>query len=268
MIGSGLEGVLATFPPISLAETQNRAEFMTRKDRKYLLPVDLLGDLLHLAPEGTSVMEIDGQRLFRYHSIYFDEADRSAYLAGLRRRPNRFKVRTRHYVDSDLRLLEVKTMSARGETVKTRIAHDCGDLTELSDTERDWLAGFDQVRRHVDGLLPCLSTTYQRATFVLPEDDGRVTIDLGLTWGAPGSPGFAVGPYAVIETKGTGKATAIDQALWRMGIRPVPMSKFAVGLSILNPELPANRWNRLRNRLTAELLLVEQPVQALNLGPG
>ncbi|HWK79398.1 MAG TPA: hypothetical protein VNP95_01455, partial [Thermomicrobiales bacterium] len=63
-----------------------------------------------------------------------------------------------------------------------------------------------------------------------------------------------------IETKGTGKPTSFDRLLWRHGIRPQAMSKFNVGLSLLVPELPANRWHRVRTRLDTLADRIPAPV--------
>ncbi|HRA48666.1 MAG TPA: polyphosphate polymerase domain-containing protein [Thermomicrobiales bacterium] len=236
---------LSDFAPITLTELQERASFMERKDRKYLVPIDAMPDLLAEFPDGSQVLEIEHKRRFRYESLYFDDAAFPAYHLGLRRRPNRFKVRTRHYVESGLRHLEVKTLGNRGETIKTRILHQSSDLMALSASEYRWLEHFPQVRPFVDGLAACLSTTYERSTIVLPGSTGRVTMDSRLTWSEPGGDLISLHDEIVIETKGNGKPTLVDRVLWRAGYRPVPLSKFGVGLSLLRPELPANRWHRI-----------------------
>ena len=39
-------------------------------------------------------------------------------------------------------------------------------------------------------------------------------------------------------------AAPIDRALRSLGSRPVSLSKYCVGMAVLDPRLPANRWNR------------------------
>src|SRR5699024_5282020 len=52
----------------------------------------------------------------------------------------------------------------------------------------------------------------------------------------------------VVETKtGNGRGVS-DQALSDLGIRPVSMSKYCLGVAALIPELPANKWSRLMKR--------------------
>jgi hypothetical protein len=249
-ISVGLER-LDALPPISLAELQAEAAFLTRRDRKYLVPVEVAGAVLAGVDPAVRALEIDGRCSFAYHSAYFDDEAFSAYLSAARRRPNRFKVRTRRYADSGVCLLEVKLRDARGRTVKHRIERDAAYPESLTDAERAWLRAFPQVEPYADRLRHCLTTRYRRTTLVLPDGAGRVTIDRNLDFALPSGESRAVPHHLVIETKGPGGPTAVDRLLWRHGFRPVPISKFACGLSLLRPELPANRWRRLRAQLTA-----------------
>jgi hypothetical protein len=240
---------LDTLPPVSLANLQHHAEFLTRKDRKYLLPAASVSDVLDQLDGSICALEIDGQRSFTYETPYFDEDDFTSYFSALRRRSNRFKVRTRLYIESGLCQLEVKLRNSRGQTVKHRRQHDNASLTELTDDERAWLRTFPQVTDHALSLNHHMTTIYRRSTLMLSGGSGRVTIDHDVEFVSPGGHRLALPSIAIVETKGPGKPTAADRALWRLGHRPVSMSKFTVGLSLLVPELPANHWHRTRKHL-------------------
>ena len=95
--------------PIGLAELVERAALQTRVDRKYVVPLAAVGALLTALGSRARILEIDGQRSFRYESVYFDTPELTSYLLTARRRRRRFKVRTRTYVDSSECWLEVKT---------------------------------------------------------------------------------------------------------------------------------------------------------------
>ncbi|MEZ5226629.1 MAG: hypothetical protein R2710_08130 [Acidimicrobiales bacterium] len=61
---------------------------------------------------------------------------------------------------------------------------------------------------------------------------------------------LGLGPFALIETKTTGKPCAVDRLLWQTGHRTTTISKYCTGLALARPELPANKWNRvLRHQL-------------------
>ncbi|NNF88923.1 MAG: molecular chaperone, partial [Acidimicrobiia bacterium] len=70
---------LEDLPSVGLADLNNEAALLTRKDRKYLVPLEVARVLL--AQDGLLVLEIDGRRSFRYESVYFDTPDRVSYLA-------------------------------------------------------------------------------------------------------------------------------------------------------------------------------------------
>ncbi len=242
---------LETLPDISLDDVQAEAAFLTRQDRKYVVPISALEDVLAGIDGTTRVLEIDGHRSFGYKTPYFDDDDLTSYFGVLRRRPNRFKVRTRLYIESGLEQLEVKIRDGRGRTVKHRSAPETAVLEQLADGDRAWLHSFPQVEHHAACLRHRVTTFYRRSTLVLPGGSGRVTIDRELMFALPEGHVLALPTIAIIETKGAGKATAFDRVLWRKGYRPLSMSKFTVGLGLLAPDLPANRWHRLRTHLMA-----------------
>ncbi len=110
--------------PIDLATLVAAGSLQTRQDRKYLIPAAALpGVLARLGPD-TRMLEIDGHRTFGYRSVYFDTPALTTYRLAAQRRPNRFKVRTRTYLDTGECWLEVKTRDGRGRTVKVRTPHD------------------------------------------------------------------------------------------------------------------------------------------------
>lgn len=246
------------FAPISLAELLNDAAFLTRKDRKYLVPTRVLATFLDVLDPTTRVLEIDGRQTLGYQSAYFDDARLSAYHAARCRRAHRFKVRTREYLDTGECNLEVKVRDGRGRTVKHRTPHEMDCPLTLHDTERTWLGSFPFLAGLEPSLDVHLLTSYQRTTLLLPEATGRVTIDRQLVFATPSGIEFNVADLVVIETKGSGRPTQADRILWRLGYRPVSLSKYAVGMCVLNAALPANRWHRLRRHILAG---VDQPMR-------
>ena len=247
-------------PATSLAALTENAALMTRTDRKYVVPIVALPALttaLQSLEPSLKVLEIDGRRRHRYDSTYFDTPGLEAYWRTARRRRHRFKVRTRHYVDTDLAFTEVKTRGPRGSTVKARVARDTGPgspaKTPLPTAHGAFVA--TELARaglaHVDieGLVPTLRTSYLRSTLWLPSGGARVTLDVDLAWSLPGDHTVGSVPgLAVVETKTAGAGTGVDRALWSQGHRPVRISKYATGLAIMLPDLPAHRWHRVRTR--------------------
>ena len=275
----------------TLAELNSAAGLLTRVDRKYLVPLNCAQELVDgLAPDAR-VLAIDEQRRFSYASTYFDTPGLEAFMLAARKRRRRFKVRTRTYLDTGLCFLEVKTRGARGTTVKRRMGYHPDDASRLTGPGRAFVAaclastgatGPAAAREVAATLRPVLATTYERTTLHLPDAEARATIDTALTWrrltpgartrtpavtvGAPQArrPGHlaaaindgepvAVADVAVVETKNPATPSPADRALWDTGHRPTRISKYATGMVLLHPELPANRWYRTLTHELADL---------------
>ena len=274
-----------------LTELNSAAGLLTRVDRKYLVPLERAQDLINGLTPDTRVLDIDGRRRFSYASTYFDTPGLEAFMLTARKRRRRFKVRTRTYLDSGLCFLEVKTRGARGTTVKRRMGYHPDDASRLTGPGRAFVAaclastgvtGPAAAREIAAALRPVLATTYERTTLHLPDAEARATIDTALTWqrltpgartraaavtaGAPqalrparltaaindGEP-VAVADVAVVETKNPATPSPADRALWDVGHRPTRISKYATGMALLHPELPANRWYRTLTHELADL---------------
>lgn len=240
-------------PTITLPELLAQAGLQTRVDRKYLVPLSTLA-AIPTADPGLRVLEIDGLTRHAYASRYEDTAGRESYLLAARGRPSRYKVRTRTYCDSGLEFLEVKTRTRRGETVKDRLALDIATRLEVRRfvpaTIRE-RTGLELGSR--DPLRPVLDIHYDRTTYYLPATGARATVDENLVWtDLAGGSRLGLGGLAIVETKSPGPPSPLDRVLWRLGHRPLRLSKFACG-SALFADLPTNRWHRTLTRLAPHL---------------
>ena len=243
-----LERRLATLAPVTLAERDAEASLQTRRDRKYLVPAGTAAELVARLRDSARILEIDGRRTFEYESVYYDTPDLTSYLSAARRRPHRFKVRTRTYLDSGLSLLEVKTRDGRGRTVKERVGHEAAGSPRLGPEECRFLAGHPQVADAAPALRPVLVNRYARSTLLLAEGAGRLTIDQGLVAATADGLGVTLRDTVVVETKSAGAAGAADRILWKLGVRPTRISKFCTTLAAMRPDLPANRWTQALRR--------------------
>jgi VTC domain len=238
---------VGALPAIDLPTLDAGAALLTRVDRKYVVPVDTFVRLVHALDESWTALEIDGRRLFGYSSVYFDTPDFVTYRAHLQGRRRRFKVRVRRYVDSDDCMLEVKRKGLRGVTVKERRAHPIWEQTELGDAGRVFVDRF--LHGYGDpGLTgrmdPVVVTGNRRTTLACLSGHSRLTIDTDLACGW-GSSHSALRPgMVVLESKVEGHASQVDRLLRGFGVRPVPISKYCVGVASLGLDLPSNPWRR------------------------
>lgn len=228
---------------IGLAELEADAALLTRKDRKYLVPLAVAEQIV--AHDGMRVLEIDGLRSFRYESVYFDTPERVSYLAAAYRRRRRFKVRTRSYLDSGKCSLEVKTRERRGLTEKHRLKYKIAGRDQLTEKAMSFINSFETIAPVSRDLQPVLTTSYSRTTLLDTESMSRITIDTNLRCVAADGSSVSLPDMAIVETKTSGRPCVIDRLLWSVHERPTKISKYCTGLAALTPGLPANKWNRV-----------------------
>jgi len=244
-----LDAAVADRQSISLADVMETAALQTRVDKKFLLTPAQFAEFTDRLGAEFSVMEIDGLRSFQYRSTYFDTPDFEQYRAHRQGRRRRYKVRSRTYVESKLCMFEIKTKGRLGATVKHRRPQPIEDARQLTPQNLEFAAQVlaEEYGQDVPELAPVLHNSYVRATLVNSTDGERVTSDVELRYSDTAAK--VQGPdMVVVETKtGNGRGMS-DQALSDLGIRPVSMSKYCLGVAALNPELPANKWSRLMKR--------------------
>lgn len=240
-IGAGL-------PPTDLDRITAVADLQTRTDRKYLLPVDDWRVVVDHRHQRLQVLEIDNRRLFDYESVYFDTPGLLAYHRHAHGRRTRFKIRTRSYLDSADTALELKTKGGRGETQKQRYPYRMTDRYQLTSDAHAVIG--EHLGDQLGGEKPELSliTRYHRATLLDAVSGSRLTCDVGLRFSDGRRRRDAPSDLVLVESKTAGPTTPVELDLWRMGHRPVSISKYCVGLALLHPDLPANRWNRVLRR--------------------
>lgn len=241
---------LADLAPVGLAELVDRAALQTRVDRKYLLTVADLPLLLDHLASYARVLEIDGERAFRYESVYFDTPGLVSYHCAAYRRRRRFKVRTRTYLDSAQCWLEVKISGARGSITKHRLPYQPQDRRTVQ-PGRTFVD--ETLTRELifpaegSSLEPTLVSSYRRSTLLLPQTNSRVTIDTDLRW-QDGRHTLELPGLVVVETKTRSAAAPLDRMLWQRGTRPARISKYATGLAALRLDLPSTPWRRTLRR--------------------
>src|SRR5689334_15515110 len=104
--------------PVGLETLVEHAALMQRTDRKYIVPVDAVRELVAEISDTHRALEIKGRRYTSYRTLYFDTPDLVSAKSHVQRRRRRWKVRSRLYVEDQLCRVEVKTKDNRGETVK------------------------------------------------------------------------------------------------------------------------------------------------------
>jgi len=236
---SCLDQLLARFEPVSLRDLDD-VTLQDRVDTKMLLTFNQLCSALHQLTDHYHVLKIDGRRMHRYQTLYFDTPDLGFYHQHHNGKRNRYKVRERAYVDSGLAFVEVKHKTRPNHTVKHR--------RQVTDRVAD-IRGEDSafVRAHTEGshqpLLPVLWNTFQRVTLASVSRRERVTVDYGMHTGRDGD-WVALPGVVVAEVKQPRFSYDSDflREMRHLGVRPGGFSKYCTGISLLYPEVKHNNF--------------------------
>ncbi len=232
--------IVNRFEPITLAD-MGRAELMERSDLKFAITFNDLLSLLPLLTDDYRVLEIRDKRLFEYDTLYYDTADYLLYRMHHNGKMNRFKVRRRTYVDSDINFLEAKIKNNKGVTNKVRIKCE-RDVDFHDHLISEFL--FEHLNVDCSGLVPSININYNRIALVNKSAIERVTIDLGLTYSVGGKKS-TYNNLVIIEVKSDGKSNSLIKRLLRdTNKKPVSLSKYCVGMYLLEVNEKRNNFKK------------------------
>ncbi len=167
---------LQLFEPISLKEMDSVA-LMDRTDTKYTFRQEMLPAFIDAIKDSYRVLEVNGHRISRYESFYFDTKDFDLYKYHHRGKLNRFKIRFRTYVESNLHFFEIKFKNNKGRTVKNRIKYPQieSNITGQAELFLSKHSPFESTN-----LEHKFNVNFSRITFVNRHAPERVTIDMNL----------------------------------------------------------------------------------------
>lgn len=238
--------------PVSLDVVESAVGLTRRFDDKFLVEVEALPRLIELLGAGWSVLDVDDRRVTSYRTTYFDTPALDCYMDHLQGRRRRFKVRTRRYGVDGPCVLEVKLKGAAGRTEKARWPRarpvdaelTVGEVAQVEDALHDTY-GFGlpaPLRRSV-------TTSFERAALVNRERQQRITVDTVLVIDGPAGRVAFDPDVAIVEVKGTRRASEAFRTMMHLGHRPMPVSKYCLGIVGLHDSIRGNPWMPTLRRL-------------------
>jgi hypothetical protein len=225
--------LLAGYEPVSLAAMES-VSLMDRLDMKFMLTLGMLEKVISEIKNNYYVLTIQENKVFNYRTEYFDTPEMSMFYDHHNGKLNRFKVRQRTYIDSNLSFLEVKFKSNKGRVIKDRI--------ESRKNHSPMFANF--IKRHTPynpQLLNCMLVNhFYRFTLVDIHFRERVTTDFNLSF-SNGQHKAMLNGLVILELKQnkTDKESIIYKVLKNNSLRPSSISKYCLGVSLLsgNPRI-------------------------------
>lgn len=237
---------MADFIPITLEEMDG-VKLMDRTDTKYLFTRAQLPTIIEELKKDYRVLEIKGNRFSQYESLYLDTRNFDLYHQHHRGKTNRFKIRFRKYVESELTFFEVKFKNNKGRTIKDRVKHKQEIDGIVLDKAETLLK--EKTSLLATNLEAKLWVNYSRITLVNKNSPERVTIDLDLSFKNKDQDKL-IQNLVVAEVK-QDKATtsAFIKLMKKLHIREGSISKYCFGVICLFEKVKHNNFKPKINAL-------------------
>ncbi len=239
---SVIKNILSSFEPIGLKDI-NDVKLMDRVDTKFSFNFEDLESFLSSLKEDYQVLVIDESPISKYNSLYYDDKVLTAFNDHQRKKPNRFKVRFRKYVYSNIQFLEVKH-KVNGRTVKTRIPSD-SIPSEMNEVQEAFV--------HETGihgqLKPSLRNKFKRITLIQKNKSERVTLDFDIRFEWKDKE-IELSDIVIAELKQSkaDRNSTFYKLMKKNIIRPMKLSKYCIGM-ILTHDKENLKYNRFKKKL-------------------
>jgi len=204
-----------------------------RTETKYLIPIQDLLSFLESVESTHRILEINDKRTQTYETYYYDTSGLKMYVAHHNKKANRYKIRTRQYIESNLFFLEIKNKSNKGKTIKKRLKLSSGSI-EHNQKAIDFISEKSPFVQ--SELSAVLANTFQRITLVDNALTERLTIDVDLkAWEVKNNKNsIHLSNIAIIELKRDANSVAdTHKKLLELRIKPMGFSKYAMASSLL-----------------------------------
>lgn len=236
---------LLNFDKTTLAE-MNSVSLMKRVDTKFILKESQLLEVLSKLYKDYKILQIDQERLMKYSTLYFDSQNKKCFKDHHNGKLNRYKIRMRKYLVSDICFLEIKKKNNLGITNKIR--------RQIKDFETDLTLDSKEfiTNSNINNIFlePSLYNNFSRMTFVNKSEAERLTIDVDLSFSF-GAKEKKFDKLVVIEIKQEGKRlnTTINRVLKSMSILPTNFSKYCIGISNTLDNIKSNRFKEINLKI-------------------
>ena len=228
--------LIKAFDSVSLEELDERAALLRRVDNKYAVERDRFAQLLERLRDDHQVLEIDGKRAFAYCTTYFDTPELRCFVDHLEDRRPRFKARTRLYQDTGYCVFEIKLKGEDGETDKRQVDYTADDAERFTDGARECMvSALTEVGLEApQEMAPTLHTRFTRITLAASSGSERLTCDIGVQLRNPdGETAEMHEGMVLVETKSEHGESPADRVLADLGLEPISLSKYRVGMSLV-----------------------------------
>lgn len=228
-----------------------------RIDTKFVLRDSELFELLEGFTDDYRVLDVDGKRFTTYRTQYFDTESFALFRRHHAGGSNRFKVRSRTYLNTGISFVEIKRKTRRGSTTKQRL-QTAQFQTQLQSDARAFIDSNCTVSS--SDLYPSLLNSFDRIHLVSERTGERLTIDLNIEVEADGDPvrlqGIAVAEFKQPRTTRNSRNARLLSEMRAINARPSGFSKYCMCLLLTHDGIKHNLFKPQLRRLNR---LMEKP---------
>jgi len=243
MLKEQINQILRDFDGITL-DQMDEVKLMNRVDTKFAFSVAQFLEFLPALMKEYRVLEIEGARISFYESLYLDDDHFTFFKDHHKGKANRYKVRFRKYVESNIQFLEIKE-KVKGRTHKRRIKVD-KIPDQLDKTHIEFI---DSVTSEHYDLHPVMWNSFNRITLVNKVLKERLTLDFNLTFKWEGEYHlFENLIIAELKQESIDRTSAFFTLMKEKIIRPYRLSKYCIGsIELYGPGVL--KFNRFKKKL-------------------
>ena len=232
--------IFEQFETIDLTEMDS-VKLMNRTDTKFVFTEIQFENVMNEIKDRYRVLQVNNARLSRYKTLYYDTLDLNLYTEHHNGKLNRYKIRHRTYVESDLGFLEVKFKNNKGRTIKKRISEMTPPIAWEGTSEvflNKTLPFTPQL------LIPTIWVNYSRYTLVNKTEPERLTIDVDLEFVKNDVTEKLVG-LVIAEVKQEKRKTSPFMTMMKKyHIREGSISKYCLGIALTCNQIKKNNFKQ------------------------
>ncbi len=229
---------LSLFKTIELAQMDG-VKLMNRIDTKFVFTINELPAILKELSANYNVLTVNTNVISKYKNLYFDSENFKLFNAHQNGKLNRYKVRHRTYVESNVGYLEVKHKNNKGKTAKTRIL----DANAVEIKNIDSINFLKKALPFNPEILePKIKINYSRITLVNKTLVERLTLDLNLEFENNGKTQL-YNQLVIAEVKQEEKAESAFVSLMKKNkIKQNSISKYCLGIASMYEQVKKNNY--------------------------
>lgn len=233
-----IHNLIQQFDSVSLGDLDKL--LLQRQDRKFFFHIFKLPILLEKLQNDFLVLDINGQRIHNYLSVYYDTINLEMYHAHHNQKGNRYKIRLRTYLDSDISFCEIKIKNNKNYTIKKRTSISKEEISKNLFPE-DFINRYTPYK--FQEIAPKMTISFGRITLTDKAFTQRLTFDINVTFNN-GENTRTLNNLVIAELKQMryNNASVVLQIFKKEEIRSIKISKYCIGTALLNHTVKHNRF--------------------------